>query len=105
MAYCPVIAAQPTQMDTVYTTLVCSVSMTKRIQQETSLTVADQAIYVYAKAIEITRKHANEFRSVVLRLGAFHTAYNFLERDLKDLVCMTVYWSLELWLRDPFQVF
>ena len=76
MAYCHLIAAPPTQMDTVYTMLVCTVGMTKHIQQEISLIVVDQAIY--AKAIEITWKHSDEFRSVMLRLGAFHIAYNFL---------------------------
>ena len=76
VAYCLVTVASPTQMETVYTLLVCSVSMTKRLQQETTVIIVDQA--VYAKALEVIWKRSDEFKSVVLRMGAFHTAYNFL---------------------------
>ena len=63
-------------MDRVYTLLDLSVNMTKRIQQETTVIVVDQAIY--AKALEVIWKRSDEFKSVVLRMGAFHRAYNFL---------------------------
>ena len=38
--------------------------------------VFDQALY--AKAAEMTRKHAATFQGLVLRMGDFHTVMNFL---------------------------
>ena len=48
--------------------------MTKHLDQETTV-VLDQAIY--AKALEAKWKQADEFKSVVLRMGAFHMACIF----------------------------
>lgn len=76
VAYCPVIGASPTQLDTVYTLLSRSLAMTKRLDQQTTVVVLDQAIY--AKALEVKWKRADEFKSVVLRMGAFHVACVFL---------------------------
>ena len=44
VAYCPVIGASPTQLDTVYTLLSWSLAMTKRLDQQTTVVVLDQAI-------------------------------------------------------------
>ena len=48
----------------VYTLLSWSLAMTKRLDQQTTVVVLDQAIY--AEALEVKWKRADEFKSVVL---------------------------------------
>ena len=50
--------------------------MTQKIEQTSTVIVLDQAIY--AKALEILRRHQEEFSSVVLRMGSFHFTCVFL---------------------------
>ena len=76
IGYCPVIDAAPTELSTVYTLLCRSLDMAKQLGQQSALVVLDQAIY--AKAIEITWNHTEEFKNIVLRMGAFHISCNFL---------------------------
>ena len=75
-SYYPVIGASPTRFDCVYTLLARTVAMAKPLHLQDTVVVVDQA--TYAKAFEIVCKHKEEFKSVVLRLGSFHTCLDIL---------------------------
>ena len=90
VGYLPAINAPATDMSTVNEVLTQTlnimemVSMIFRVCVRTSLTVElkeivcvfDQALY--AKAAEITWKHDDKFKNIILRMGAFHTICNLL---------------------------
>ena len=48
----------------------------KQLQLPYIICVFDQAIY--AKAIELTWKHPDLFKDLILRMGDFHTVFNFM---------------------------
>lgn len=91
IGYLPTINAPATQMSTVNEILKQSL----HIQQSLGLTkivcVFDQALY--AKAVEITWKHPEQFSSIIIRMGAFHTictliatiGKRFQDAGLRDL--------------------
>ncbi|KAK6168598.1 hypothetical protein SNE40_019797 [Patella caerulea] len=74
--YMPVIEASPTDMTTVNTILIKSVSVADSFQLSNILLVFDQAIY--AKAQQIRWKDPELSKRLVIRLGEFHTTMAFL---------------------------
>ena len=71
VGYLPTIDSQATAMNTVYETLCKALEMKSALELDSVIVVFDQAIC--SKAVEIMCKHGEEFKSVVPRLGAFHT--------------------------------
>ena len=76
VGYLPTIDAPATSMSTVYEVLCQAVRIKEALSLESIVVIFDQAMY--AKGVEIAWKHANMFKSVVIRLGAFHTACTLL---------------------------
>ena len=74
--YLPVIASPLTRLDVVYTLLTHSAAMANELRLDSAAVVLDQA--VYCKALEVMSFRPEEFKTVVLRLGAFHTCCAFL---------------------------
>ena len=63
-------------MSTVSEVLNQSLSIMQSLQLTTIVCVFDQALY--AKAIEITWKHVDKFKNIILRMGVFRTVCNLL---------------------------
>ena len=76
VGYLPIIPESPTSLAAVYELLVRSCSLASRVGQDHVIITVDQAIY--CKAQEVVWKHSEQFKQVVLRMGAFHTACAFL---------------------------
>ena len=76
IGYLPVIDASPTEMDTVETILCRSLEIANNLNLKEIVVVFDQAIY--AKAQQIRWNNEVYKRSIIIRLGAFHTAMTFL---------------------------
>ena len=70
------IAGSPTEYSTVYTVLKTVQAMTKSLDQRNSVVTFDLAIYTKAK--EIQWRYPEEFENLVVRMGGFHIALNFL---------------------------
>ena len=88
---CPMIAGSPTQYSTIYTVVKTVQEMFKHLQQSTAVITFDLAIY--SKAKEIHWRYPEEFQNLVIHLGGFHIALNYLasigkmfqERGLEDV--------------------
>ena len=76
VGYCPVIEASPTELPTVFNILKKSTQMADQLGQKDVSVVFDQAIY--AKALEIQWQNQEEFKRIVVRIGAFHTICAFM---------------------------
>ena len=76
IGYCPMIAGSPTEFSVVYTVMKQAQTMMRALGQKDSVITFDLAIYVKAKEIEW--RYADEFRDIVIRLGGFHIALNYL---------------------------
>ena len=76
IGYLPTIDAPATNMSTVFEVLRQSVQIKESLKLKSIVVVFDQALY--AKAADITWKHSERFKSIVLRLGGFHTIVTFL---------------------------
>lgn len=74
--YLPTINAPATEMNTVYEIINQSELIRKELCLKTMVVVMDQALY--AKAVEITWKHKQQFCNILLRMGTFHTICNAL---------------------------
>ena len=74
VGYCQVIDASPMEFSTVYPLLKKSVAMGKDTGVQDIMVVLDLAIY--AKAVEVRWQKQEELNRVVIRLGAFHTAFH-----------------------------
>lgn len=74
--YLPTINAPATQMSTVNEALNQSLSIMQCLDLTKIVCVFDQALY--AKAVEITWKHAGKFQNIIIRLGVFHTICTLL---------------------------
>ena len=74
--YLPTINAPATEMNTVYEIINQSELIRKELSLQTMVVVMDQALY--AKAVEITWKHKQNFSNILLRMGTFHTICNAL---------------------------
>ena len=76
VGYLPSINSPATSMSTIHEMLVQAIKVKNELELSGIVLVCDQAIY--AKAVEIAWKHCDEFKPIVLRLGAFHTACTFM---------------------------
>lgn len=76
IGYCPVINASPTDYNVVYTLMDIACRITKKVGQQHTILVLDQAIY--CKALDIAMQRPDEFPNLVLRLGGFHILTSFL---------------------------
>ena len=70
VAYCSLIDRSSMEFSTIYTVL--------KHAQAISNTVITFDLPIYGKAKQIQWKFANEFSDVVIRMGTFHIALNFL---------------------------
>lgn len=75
VGYCPMINGSPTDASTVYSVMKL-VQMMASLGQQYSVITFDLAIYMKAK--EIQWRNPREFADVVIRMGGFHIALNFL---------------------------
>ena len=75
VSYLPTINAPATEMSTVNEVLTQTVNIMDTLELKEIRCVFDQALY--AKAAEITWKH-EQFKNLILRMGAFHTICNLL---------------------------
>ena len=71
VGYVPTIDSPATAMNTVYEILCKALETKFALELDSVFVVFDQAIF--SKAVEIMWKHGDKFKSVVPRLGAFHT--------------------------------
>ena len=71
VGYLPTIDSPATAMNTVYEILCKALETRYALELDSVIVVFDQAIY--SKAVEIMWKHGEEFKSMIPRLGAFHT--------------------------------
>ena len=76
VSYCPLIDGFSTEFSTIYTVLKHAQAISNTMGQEDTVIIFDLAIYVKAKQIQW--RFANEFSDVVIRMGTFHIALNFL---------------------------
>ena len=76
IGYCPMINGKPTEYSTVYTVLKTIQKITESVGQASSVVTFDLAIYV--KAREIQWRVQDEMQNVILRMGGFHIALNYL---------------------------
>ena len=76
IGYCPMIDGSPTEFSTVYTVMKNVQSMMASLGQNDSVITFDLAIYVKAK--EIQWRLQEEFEDMVIRIGGFHIATNYL---------------------------
>lgn len=76
VGYCPMIDGSPTELTTVYTVMKNVKAMMESLGQKDSVITFDLAIYVKAK--EIQWRRPKEFVDMVIRMGGFHIALNYL---------------------------
>ena len=76
VGYCPMINGSPTDASIVYTVIKTVQKMMASLGQQYSVITFDLAIYMKAK--EIQWRSPREFTDVVIRMGGFHIALNFL---------------------------
>ena len=76
IGYCLMIVGSLTKYRTVYTVLKTVQSMMKSLEQRHSVVTFDLAIYTKAKEIQSPRPV--EFENLIVRMGGFHNALNFL---------------------------
>ena len=76
VGYLPTVNAPATQLSTVHEVLNQALKIQKKLNLGEIVCVFDQALY--AKAAEITWKHDEMNRNIVLRMGVFHTLCNLL---------------------------
>ena len=76
VGYLPSINHPATSMSTIFEMLCQILKIKDQLGLESIVLVCDQAIY--AKAIEVAWANHTKFKSVVIRLGVFHTICTFL---------------------------
>ena len=76
VGYCPLIDGSSKEFSTIYTVLKHAQAISNSIGQEDTVITLDLAIYVKGKQIQW--RFADEFSDVVIRMGTFHIALNFL---------------------------
>ena len=88
--YCPMIDGDSTNFSTVYIVLKYSQMISAAMGQEDTVITFDLLIYMKAKQIQW--RYPEEFTDVVIRMGGFHIALNFLSllaRNTQTLVLVT----------------
>ena len=76
VGYCPLIDGASMEFSTVYTVLKHAQAISNIMGQEDTVITFDLAIYIKAKQIQWN--FPEEFSDVVIRMGTFHIAFNFL---------------------------
>lgn len=76
IGYGPMYPKTPTRPDVVKTSLDYFVSMSLKLGQPKTVITCDQAIYDILKGLVV--KEAERYKNVIVRLGGFHIAQNFL---------------------------
>ena len=68
--------ASPTKYSTIYVCMKTAQKISRKLEQSLTVITFDEAIYSKGKGIQW--RAPNEFDDVILRLGGFHIALNFL---------------------------
>lgn len=76
IGYCPMVDGSSNDYSTIYTVLKHAQKISTAMGQADTVITFDLAIY--SKAKEIQWRFPNEFSNVVVRMGGFHIALNFL---------------------------
>ena len=76
IGYCPIIDASSTEFRTIYTVMKNIQAMTASLGQEECAATFDLAMYM--KVQEVKWRCSDEFKNMVVRIGGFHIALNFL---------------------------
>lgn len=76
IGYLPLIPSSPTNPGVVKTTMTNLVHVAQAIGMEHTIITADQAIYEIAYTIR--KQYPEQFSSVILHMGGFHLAHNFM---------------------------
>ena len=76
IGYLQTIDAPASNMSTVFEVLSQSLKIKDSLRLNAIVVVFDQPIY--AKAMEIKRKHSEHFKDIIVRMGAFHTICTLL---------------------------
>jgi hypothetical protein len=76
IGYCPLIEGSSTEYSTIYTVLKHAQAISAIVGQEDTVITFDLAIYMKAKQLQW--KLPDEFVDIVIRIGGFHIALNFL---------------------------
>lgn len=76
IGYLPTINAPATQMSTCFEILNQVLKIKDQLELPSIVCVFDQAMY--EKAIDVSWRHADRFRDIVLRMGVFHTCCNLM---------------------------
>ena len=76
IGYCPMIYGNSTEFSTIYTVLKHAQMISTTLGQEDTVITFDLLIYIKAKQIQF--RFPGNFSDVVIRLGGFHIALNFL---------------------------
>ena len=92
VGYCPMIAGSATEYSTIYTVMKTIQDIGGILGQTKSVVTFDLAIY--SKAKETQWRRPEEFKHLVIRMGGFHIALNFLsvigkkfkENGIEDLL-------------------
>ena len=77
VGHMPIIPSPADDMDTVYTVLSRCKAVSEKLGQTYTVVTFDQALYCRAK--ELVWLKSGEFDSVIVRLGGFHSAMNFMK--------------------------
>ena len=73
----PIVPAPADDMNTVYTVLVKCKAISEKLGQTYNVISFDQALYCRPK--EVVWSKIDELENVIVRLGGFHTAMNFMK--------------------------
>lgn len=76
VAVMPILPAPAHEMDTIMTVLLRCKQISKKLGQPCTVVTFDEALYCKAK--ELVWSHPEQLDSVIVRLGGFHTAMNYL---------------------------
>ena len=76
IGYLPTINAPATQMSTCFEILNQVLKIKDQLELPSIVCVFDQAMY--EKAIDVSWRHGDRFRDIVLRMGVFHTCCNLM---------------------------
>ena len=76
VGYCPMIDRNSTEYSTIYTVLKHAQKVTSALWQQDTVLTFDLLIYMRAKQIQW--RYPEEFTNVIIRMGGFHIALNYL---------------------------
>uniref|UniRef100_A0A8D8VLF7 Uncharacterized protein n=1 Tax=Cacopsylla melanoneura TaxID=428564 RepID=A0A8D8VLF7_9HEMI len=74
----PFINGPPSDLNTVYTALLCSVEKTQSLGQVTTFVTFDQPLYFKARDVLASRQGDPKHQNVVIRLGGFHLLMSYM---------------------------